>query len=437
MKKIINLQEKVFFKAGPISISSIGPNAVKNFKNACIIGGLTVVGAIAIKEGIQYYFYKKKQFDNKSKSTPNKDEAVLPVNDSHSPYEETLGEIINKPVSVESTKLLGDLIHIGETCVLYASTDSGKSILAIQIGIDIAGGYKSKLIPNSTANTPQDVYYYDSELRDADIQYRYGKAGKTLPNNFYRISDCHIKDLDALLEDMNNRVEKRKLDCTLIIDNITQFCGSMSPQTINNFYSNLRALKSIWKKRGQCVTLLLVAHTSKFCSPYKPVELKDISGCSNLCNFANVVIALGTTSQGKDKRILKSLKGKFSGKKEEVAIVKIVEEPYLHFEYDCSMSETDALSDRPKQRKSDSHLSHKSKVAPITIRQKKQMSDLPTQSKTKLTPEVEQEILTLRGKGYSVRKTADHMKLSKSTIDRVVQKHKDSRESGADIITDA
>ena len=59
MKKTINLQEKVIFKAGPISISSIGPNAVKNFKNACIIGGLTVVGVIAIKEGIQYYFHKK------------------------------------------------------------------------------------------------------------------------------------------------------------------------------------------------------------------------------------------------------------------------------------------------------------------------------------------------------------------------------------------
>ncbi|MCS2653867.1 helix-turn-helix domain-containing protein [Bacteroides faecis] len=101
------------------------------------------------------------------------------------------------------------------------------------------------------------------------------------------------------------------------------------------------------------------------------------------------------------------------------------------------MSETDALSDRPKQRKSDSYLSHKSKVAPTTIRQKKQMPDLLTQSKTKLTPEVEQEILTLRGKGYSVRKIADHMKLSKSTIDRVVQKHKDSGESDADVITDA
>ena len=65
------------------------------------------------------------------------------------------------------------------------------------------------------------------------------------------------------------------------------------------------------------------------------------------------------------------------------------------------------------------------------------MPDLLTQSKTKLTPEVEQEILTLRGKGYSVRKIADHMKLSKSTIDRVVQKHKDSGESDADVITDA
>ena len=63
--------------------------------------------------------------------------------------------------------------------------------------------------------------------------------------------------------------------------------------------------------------------------------------------------------------------------------------------------------------------------------------DLLAQGKSKLTPEVEQEILTLRGKGYSVRKIADHMKLSKSAVDRVVQKHKDSEESSADAIKDA
>ena len=63
--------------------------------------------------------------------------------------------------------------------------------------------------------------------------------------------------------------------------------------------------------------------------------------------------------------------------------------------------------------------------------------DLLAQGKSKLTPEVEQEILTLREKGYSLRKIADHMKLSKSAIDSVVHKHKDSEKSGADAIKDA
>lgn len=63
--------------------------------------------------------------------------------------------------------------------------------------------------------------------------------------------------------------------------------------------------------------------------------------------------------------------------------------------------------------------------------------DLLTQGKNELTPEVEQEILALRGKGWSVRKIADHMKLPESAVDRVVQKHKDSGESGADVVTDA
>ena len=75
-------------------------------------------------------------------------------------------------------------------------------------------------------------------------------------------------------------------------------------------------------------------------------------------------------------------------------------------------------------------------VALMRERVRKQAA-LLAQGKSKLTPEVEQEILTLRGKGYSVRKIADHMKLSKSAVDRVVQKHKDSEESSADAIKDA
>lgn len=60
MEKKIKLQEITALKIGPFSVSSSGRNAVKNIGKVCIIGGLTVVGVIAIKEEIQYHFYKKK-----------------------------------------------------------------------------------------------------------------------------------------------------------------------------------------------------------------------------------------------------------------------------------------------------------------------------------------------------------------------------------------
>ena len=127
----------------------------------------------------------------------------------------------------------------------------------------------------------------------------------------------------------------------------------------------------------------------------KPIEMQDLAGSAKLTDLADNVLAIAKCNATEVYvKVLKS---------DKVRHFEIRSDGYLHLEFIRECEEEDLLA----------------------------------QGKSKLTPEVEQEILTLRGKGYSVRKIADHMKLSKSAVDRVVQKHKDSEESSADAIKDA
>ncbi|MCR8556401.1 AAA family ATPase [Mucilaginibacter sp. BJC16-A38] len=62
----------------------------------------------------------------------------------------------------EAKMLLGELWHWGELCMLFADTNIGKSILAVQIGESIARG--QSLAPFACQAPPARVLYIDFEL---------------------------------------------------------------------------------------------------------------------------------------------------------------------------------------------------------------------------------------------------------------------------------
>src|ERR1035437_10347384 len=67
------------------------------------------------------------------------------------------------------------LWYEGEICILFADTNLGKSILAVQIAIDLSAKYK--------------VLYFDFELSDKQFEARYinnYKSHYKFPENFYR-----------------------------------------------------------------------------------------------------------------------------------------------------------------------------------------------------------------------------------------------------------
>ena len=177
-----------------------------------------------------------------------------------------------------------------------------------------------------------------------------------------------------------------------ILDSITVAAtGSVTARVAKELMKRLKLICGRYN-----VTVITMMHTRKR-DKSKPIEMQDLAGSAKLTDLADNVLAIAKCNA--TEVYVKVLKSRSNAIPDKVRHFEIRSDGYLHLEF---------------------------------IRE-----DLLAQGKSKLTPEVEQEILTLRGKGYSVRKIADHMKLSKSAVDRVVQKHKDSEESSADAIKDA
>ena len=112
--------------------------------------------------------------------------------------------------------LYKELWYEGEVSCLFADTNSGKSLLAVQIGTEIAKIEK--------------VLYLDLELSDKQFQLRYSDEGVLyeFPLNFYRVSidrmsipegdfeESIMKDIEAIVDKTGAKV--------LIIDNLTWLC---------------------------------------------------------------------------------------------------------------------------------------------------------------------------------------------------------------------
>ena len=170
-----------------------------------------------------------------------------------------------------------------------------------------------------------------------------------------------------------------------ILDSITVAAtGSVTARVAKELMKRLKLICGRYN-----VTVITLMHTRKR-DKSKPIEMQDLAGSAKLTDLADNVLAIAKCNA--TEVYVKVLKSRSNAIPDKVRHFEIRSDGYLHLEFIRECEEEDLLA----------------------------------QGKSKL-----------RGKGYSVRKIADHMKLSKSAVDRVVQKHKDSEESSADAIKDA
>ena len=232
------------------------------------------------------------------------------------------------------------LWYESEICVLFAMSNLGKSILAVQIANEIAKSGKL-------------VNYLDYELEDKQFQQRYTN---NRTKQMFKFSDNLFRanlSVDFALNN-NGRVERffKKLEelskkgvKIFILDNITSLVDKIeNGDVVLDF---MRRLKQLKEKYG--LSILIVAHTTKK-KDSTPLTQDNLAGSKKLMNFIDSAFAIGKSLVETDVKYIKQLKvryGKFTNDEDNVLLCKIVKEDnFPHFVECGNAVEKDLLNTR-------------------------------------------------------------------------------------------
>ena len=206
--------------------------------------------------------------------------------------------------------LFGEFWFEGELCILFADTNLGKSILAVQIGNSIS---KGEQIQGFKLETPkQPILYFDFELSDKQFENRYSikfEKHYNFDNNFIRVEinpDAFAPD-NISNEDYLNQSLERSITETgakvLIIDNLTYLKNET--EKAKDALPLMKHLKALKNKYG--LSILALAHTPKR-DLSKPITRNDLQGSKMLINFCDSSFSIGESHSDKNLRYLKQIK---------------------------------------------------------------------------------------------------------------------------------
>lgn len=208
--------------------------------------------------------------------------------------------------------LFGEFWFEGELCILFADTNLGKSILAVQIGNSISRcepirGFKLEA-------PPQPILYFDFELSDKQFENRYSKQFEqhyNFDNNFIRVEinpDASIPETLGFENYLNHSLE-RSINETgakvLIIDNLTYLKNET--EKAKDALPLMKHLKALKNKYG--LSILALAHTPKR-DLSKPINRNDLQGSKMLINFCDSSFSIGESNIDKSLRYLKQIKAR-------------------------------------------------------------------------------------------------------------------------------
>lgn len=196
-------------------------------------------------------------------------------------------------------KQLFDILwYEGETCISFADSNVGKSILAVQIGAEIS--------------EREPVLYFDFELSDKQFEARYSEDYTNhyiFPDNFYRAEIDPTEDFAGFksFDDyLSTSLEKTIIESgvkVVIIDNITYLKNETDKA--KNALPLMKLLKDI-KKRNN-LSILVLAHTPKR-DLTKPITQNDLQGSKMLMNFCDSSFAIGASCRDSGLRYIKQIK---------------------------------------------------------------------------------------------------------------------------------
>ena len=204
-----------------------------------------------------------------------------------------------------------------ELCILFADTNLGKSILAVQIADSISRGEAIEGFRLGTAK--QEVMYFDFELSKKQFEVRYATdvGGGNLVSHydfddkFKRVEidpDADIPDNipfeDYLIQSLEFEIVKSETK-VVIIDNIT-FLKSETERA-KDAVPLVKRLKEL--KRKFNLSMMLLAHTPKR-DLSKPLTKNDLGGSKHLMNFVDSSFAIGENPHERGLRYIKQIKAR-------------------------------------------------------------------------------------------------------------------------------
>ena len=288
----------------------------------------------------------------------------------------TLEDAARRP---DPEQLYLELWYEGEVCCLFADSNLGKSIFAVQMA--------------DTISQTRRVLYVDCELSDKQFQLRYTdkETGQRhlFPDNLFRaeINPCAIgveRYEENIIKDIEMAAIRTATD-VISIDNLTYLCNSSDKGVdAGLFMMNLMNLK---KKYGW--SLLIIAHTPKR-SLMSPITQNDLAGSKKLYNFFDSVFAIGKSAKDSRLRYVKQLKvraGEFRYDSSNVIVYEIEKtDGFVHFEFKEFSTEKEHLKERTEKEITSTH----------------------------------RNVHELKSQGKSTREIAAYLGLSKSKVDRLI-----------------
>lgn len=207
--------------------------------------------------------------------------------------------------------LFSQFWYQGELCILFADTNIGKSILAVQIAHSLSVGVCVNGFQNECG--PMKVLYLDCELSDKQFENRYSENYQDhfkFHPNFLRAeinSDVDIPKEFKTVEDylsstLGESIIKYKAR-VVIVDNLT-FLKSDNEKAKDALVL-MKLLKQITRKHNS--SILVLAHTPKR-DESKPITKNDLAGSKMLMNFCDSSFAIGSSSLDASWRYLKQIK---------------------------------------------------------------------------------------------------------------------------------
>ncbi|MDB4924299.1 AAA family ATPase [Mucilaginibacter sp.] len=297
-------------------------------------------------------------------------------------------------------QLMGSLWYEDELCILFADTNLGKSILAVQVGyglgkLDVIEPFDCKL------DEAVKVLYIDFELSVKQFKTRYTDplhGTHHFGDNFFRAEFNPAGD-NPMLYDKYDSYIRNEIEATirstkarvLIIDNIT--CMGNSTDYASSAIPLMKSLKALKIKHN--LSVLVLAHTPKR-NLQKPITVNDLQGSKMLINFADSAFAIGQSHADPGIRYIKQIKQRNTGGDYDAAHVCLFriskEYSFLCFKF----------------LGYDNEQAHLQKVG------------------VALSNELTAHIAELNTQGLSIRQVAAHLKISASTVARVLKTTKEN-----------